>query len=167
MQLFNDLLPGDLQGRWDLREALAVNEDGLVLGVGTHDGRAAVWLAVPVDPVVFIHGTGASKLWTADPDGNPVDEVWLSCATSRLALSLWPGERQSLVATDALRSEKCFIFGEAVNPALNIYGTLLGRLQSDGGYLEYQREDRPARQTEAGCDTSQIGRTTESVRFRL
>jgi probable HAF family extracellular repeat protein len=158
VQKMDDLLLGDSE-RWHLSRAFAVNDAGMIAGVGRHDGRKVAWVAVPVDPVMFVHGAGASSLYSLGSDGEARNEAWMDCSVSRQKMSLWPedlkdGTGIELSAIDALRHTTCFGLGELVNDSLNVYGSLLDRLR--GSYVEYDRHRRPRYQTEAGCDTSQM-----------
>jgi probable HAF family extracellular repeat protein len=159
VQLLDDLLQNGADSGWHLSRAFAINDKGMIAGVGSHDGHKAAWIAVPVDPVVFVHGAGASSLWERDYSGLK-QNAWMSCTKSRKMMSLWPEDFSNgygavqLRAIDALRHESCFIADERVKRELDIYGSFLDRLR--GSYQEYDRHDDPNLQTEGGCDTSQM-----------
>lgn len=166
VQVMDELLDDVRQQEWHLAEAERISPDGVIAGVGKHNGAGATWLAVPVDPVVFVHGAGASSIHTYEGD-TPTDELWMKCGEDRRRLSLWPADRGKTAplhsgAVDALQHATCHGIGEWYDDALNVYGAFLDRLR--GTYREYDRGTTPQlRQTAAGCDLTQRGATTPNL----
>lgn len=143
--------------------AQVVSRGGGFSGYANHDGSLVAYEAIPIDPLVFVHGAGASELAEYTGPDTPGSDLWLSCANpNRKKLSLFPSDIASgdapadSGAVDALRHAWCGIFNEYVNPALDVYGTLFDTITGSGSYREYQVNGKRSRQTGAGCDTSQM-----------
>ncbi|GFJ87371.1 hypothetical protein Prum_010130 [Phytohabitans rumicis] len=145
-----------------LDTANLVNADGVIAGVGGRHGADTLFVALPVDPVVFVHGMGASRMASFDDGGNELKELWLDCSEGRIQLSLHQKDidegkaPKKVEPTDVLRRETCYQIGDWFNPALNTYGTLLERLNGTDTYAEYKVDGDLDRQTTAGCDTDQL-----------
>ena len=91
----------------------------------------------PVFPLIFIPGIAASQLQTKDGE-----TLWPTALISS-KLSLKPGDPQpEIIAPDVVRK---FIVKD-------IYGTLLEKLVTQGGYKEYKVESKPERRTTERCD---------------
>lgn len=152
------LLPGT---GFTLDQASYINDEGAIAGVGTVHNEKAVFVALPVDPVVFLHGMGASRMASFHEDGREDEELWLNCVKGRIKLSLDQKDVDEgrtpprVRPTDVLRDETCYGAGSWFNPALNVYGSLLSQLKGSGTYGEYRVEADLDRQTTAGCDIDQ------------
>ena len=52
---------------WALQSAVDINDEGQIVGDGGWRGNATTFFLEPVNPVVFVHGAGASRLSEYDP----------------------------------------------------------------------------------------------------
>lgn len=150
-----------------LQVARGINADGVITGDVDWQGAASAFLARPVNPVVFVHGAGASRIsqvaGSPTPDrGDEGAQQWLACGEDRMHLSLWPDDLENgrgmddLRAFAPLRDEKCFGLGSGASKSLVIYDDLLSHLEMTG-FRPYRVEGRLQRFTADGCDTSQEG----------
>lgn len=147
-----------------LQSAIGINTDGVIAGDVDWQGAASVFLARPVNPVVFVHGAGASRISQTAPRtadrGDEGDQEWIRCGADRMHLSLWPEDVQAgraltnLAAFAPLRDETCYGIGSWADDALGVYDTLLSHIEGTG-FRPYRVDARLDRYTTAGCDTSQ------------
>ena len=154
----NELVEDDAD--WELREAIDINEEGQIVGTAVHHGRQVAFLLDPITPVVFVPGAAASSLvTTSTPDTIGGVEVWLNCAAPLSMLSLDPNDgAPDLEPADAMRYMSCLNLDGRVVRDLDAYGTFLGALVTQGGFVEYDVDDEIERRTTDGCDTSQADR---------
>jgi len=147
-----------------MQTAIGINTDGVITGDVDWQGTASVYLARPVNPVVFVHGAGASRLSQVAPRtdsrGDEGAEQWLSCGEDRMHLSRWPEDLESgramsdVRAFAPLRDETCHGIGSTFVGELGVYDDLLSHLEQSG-FRPYRVEGRLDRYTADGCDTSQ------------
>ncbi len=144
MQDLNDLIPQN--SGWTLEVAMAINNNGWIVGAGQHNGTQGGFLLVAVPPLIFIPGVAGSTL----VDRNNNKELWMGSlgGSDRSNLSLTAG--LNVIATDALRT----VFDGTVIEE-PIYGPILEFLVQEGRYREYQVSGLPERRTTAGCDFAQ------------
>ncbi|MEV6983695.1 Ig-like domain-containing protein [Sphaerisporangium sp. NPDC051017] len=152
-----------------LDAAELINKNGVIVGRGVNGVAPIIWVAIPVDPVVFVHGAAASRL-SVYKNGEPTQELWLGChlpprsSVDRNLLSLYKDDIQNgdvphdIRAVDALQHEHCDLANDTIAPNLNIYGDLLDRLRGSETYREYQVDGHTERRTTAGCDMAQSDR---------
>lgn len=125
---------------------------GLLLLLATSyalPARADIPTATSI-PVVFIPGIGGSRL--ADSDNV---EYWTAAGyTGHDLLTLYPSQlHPNLSATNAI-TEATFLGVHIPFEDWQTYGPLLAYFQTQG-FVPYQTDQDPARQTSAGCDLSQ------------
>ena len=147
-----------------LQTARGINADGVITGDVDWQGNASAFMARPVNPVVFVHGAGASRLSqvvpAAEGSGEEGETQWLSCGRNRLNMSLWPQDladgtaMADLAAFAPLRNEQCYGFGRGANSALGVYGDLLSHIEMTG-FRPYRVEGLLNRYTTNGCDVAQ------------
>lgn len=155
----NDLVFDD--AGWDLRRAVSINERGQIVGLGYHHGKQVIFLLDPITPVVFVPGAAASRLVVGDDPYAPAGtEIWLGCLKPKTALSLDPADDapRDVDAVDAMRFMQCGPLSGRTVRDLDAYGTFLEALTTQGGFVEYDVADQPARRTGPGCDLSQKSR---------
>ncbi len=142
MQNLNDFIPQS--SGWTLEGAMAINNNGWIVGSGQHNGTPKGFLLVPMRPLIFIPGVAGSALVDRN---NSNETLWVGI-NSRRKLSLRSEDTtgRDVIATDALR--KVFGFKD-------IYGPVLEFLVQEGEYHEYQVSGLPERRTTAGCDLAQ------------
>ncbi|WP_214111244.1 Ig-like domain-containing protein [Acrocarpospora catenulata] len=160
-RVLNALLP-PVSG-WRLDHAELINKTGIIVGRGAHGNNSTIWAAIPIDPVIFVHGAGASRLSAYEND-KETDELWIGChirggSRDRNLLSLFPKDAQNVPRdirpVDALQHEHCDAVSDLISPALNIYGTLLDTLRGPANYREYKVDGHTERRTTEGCDLTQ------------
>ncbi|MCI0438179.1 MAG: alpha/beta fold hydrolase, partial [Chloroflexi bacterium] len=148
--------------------------------------EGAVGGEVLPDVIVFIPGIAGSAL--LDKNANLVtippefEDLWLGCPSDHHRMSLYPLEGQSvptfltpqtqpntgIISPDVLRIAPCLGLQNLPQPLssdLDIYGSFIDQIKSQGDYKEYNVNNNPARRTTAGCDTSQIAPGANNKNF--
>lgn len=121
----------------------------LVANNSIHTARADTPTPTSI-PVVFVPGIGGSRL----ADSQNV-EYWTAAGyTGHDLLTLYPSQlHPTLYATNAI-TEATFLGFHIPSEDWQTYGPVIAYLQSQG-FVLYQTNQDPARQTSAGCDVSQ------------